>query len=102
MLHPVLVSKADVVDSYTVRSRGGDGVHHLLHLRICRVKIADVIPQNALRIALPDTYGSAQFWRDMPKDLVQEVAETYRGDEMTSNCAAANSTVPQCHRTGGI
>ncbi len=44
----------------------------------------DLFPQNALRIVLPDTYGSAQFWRDMPKDLAKEVAETWRGEREDS------------------
>jgi nicotinate phosphoribosyltransferase len=38
-----------------------------------------MFPHHALRIVLPDTYGSAQFWRDMPNDLGKEVAETWRG-----------------------
>ena len=41
-------------------------------------------PHNALRIVLPDTYGSAQFWRDMPKDLAKEIAETWRGEREDS------------------
>jgi len=43
-----------------------------------------LFPQNALRIALPDTFGSAQFWRDMPADLAKEVAETWRGEREDS------------------
>lgn len=43
-----------------------------------------LFPQNALRIALPDTFGSAQFWRDMPADLANEVAETWRGEREDS------------------
>lgn len=38
-----------------------------------------LFPHNALRIVLPDTYGSAQFWGDMPQDLGLEIAETWRG-----------------------
>lgn len=38
-----------------------------------------LFPQNALRIVLPDTYGSRQFWSDMPEDLGLEIAETWRG-----------------------
>jgi nicotinate phosphoribosyltransferase len=45
---------------------------------------AKLYPQNALRIVLPDTYGSAQFWRDMPKGLAKEVAETWRGEREDS------------------
>lgn len=44
----------------------------------------DVFPQKALRIVLSDTYGSAQFWRDMPKELATEVAETWRGEREDS------------------
>ncbi len=36
-------------------------------------------PHEALRIVLPDTYGSVQFWKYMPKDLAEEVAQTWRG-----------------------
>lgn len=43
-----------------------------------------VFPQKALRIVLSDTYGSAQFWRDMPKDLAEEVAEDWRGEREDS------------------
>lgn len=35
--------------------------------------------QKALRIVLPDTYGSQQFYAGMPKDLAQEVAHNWRG-----------------------
>lgn len=38
-----------------------------------------VFPQQALRILLPDTYGSRQFFKDMPKDLAQQVAHDWRG-----------------------
>ncbi|MDP1690238.1 MAG: nicotinate phosphoribosyltransferase [bacterium] len=34
---------------------------------------------KALRILLPDTYGSQQFYNNMPKDLAQEVAHDGRG-----------------------
>lgn len=40
---------------------------------------AQVFPQGGLRVVLPDTYGSAQFWAGMPKDLAQEVAHDWRG-----------------------
>ncbi len=43
-----------------------------------------LFPHNALRIVLPDTYGSAQFWRDMPVDLAHEVAHTWRGEREDS------------------
>jgi hypothetical protein len=49
MLHPMFVRFADVKDLNAVRRGGGDSIYHLLHLRIRRVKIADVIPQYALR-----------------------------------------------------
>ena len=42
-------------------------------------KWQQVFQQKALRILLPDTYGSRQFYRGMPKDLAQEVAHTWRG-----------------------
>lgn len=32
-----------------------------------------------LRIVLPDTYGSKQFFRDMPKPLVRDIVENWRG-----------------------
>jgi nicotinate phosphoribosyltransferase len=43
-------------------------------------KWGELFPQTALRILLPDTYGSQQFFAGMPKDLAQEVAETWRGE----------------------
>ena len=49
MLHPVLVRLADVVDLNPVRRGGGDCLHHALHLGVCRMKIADIVPQDALR-----------------------------------------------------
>lgn len=41
-------------------------------------------PDNALRIALPDTYGSKQFWAGMPGDLAEEVAHNWRGVRLDS------------------
>lgn len=38
-----------------------------------------LFPQQALRILLPDTYGSRQFFNDMPKDLARYVANAWRG-----------------------
>ena len=35
--------------------------------------------QGGLRIMLPDTYGSLQFFQNMPKELAQEVAHNWRG-----------------------
>lgn len=34
---------------------------------------------QSLRIVLPDTYGSVQFFQDMPKDLAFDVAQNWRG-----------------------
>jgi len=34
---------------------------------------------NGLRIVLPDTYGSEQFFRDMPEDLAYDIAQNWRG-----------------------
>lgn len=60
-------------------------------------------PQNALRIALPDTYGSAQFWRDMPKDLATEVAESWRGErEDSGNCIAGAHAFVRWLQSQGI
>ncbi len=54
---------------------------------------AGLFPQNALRIVLSDTYGSAQFWRDMPEPLAKEVAETWRGErEDSGDCIAGAKT----------
>ena len=36
-------------------------------------------PNQGLRIMLPDTYGSAQFFEGMPKDLAHSIAHTWRG-----------------------
>lgn len=44
----------------------------------------NLFPQNALRIMLPDTYGSAQFFKNMPDDLAEEVARTWRGQRQDS------------------
>lgn len=62
-----------------------------------------LFPQNALRIVLPDTYGSAQFWRDMPKDLKKEVAETWRGErEDSGNCITGAKAFAQWLLSQGI
>ena len=46
-----------------------------------------LFPHNALRIVLPDTYGSRQFWRDMPADLADDVAHNWRGMRQDSGGA---------------
>lgn len=38
-----------------------------------------LFPQQTLRILLPDTYGSRQFFNNMPKDLAHYVAHGWRG-----------------------
>ena len=38
-----------------------------------------LFPQQALRILLPDTYGSRQFFNDMPRNLARYVANGWRG-----------------------
>lgn len=41
-------------------------------------------PEGPLRIVLPDTYGSRQFWKNMPEDLAEEVAHHWRGVRLDS------------------
>ena len=38
-----------------------------------------LFPQKALRIMLPDTYGSRQFFKQMPRDLAPVIAREWRG-----------------------
>ncbi|HYD93132.1 MAG TPA: nicotinate phosphoribosyltransferase [Candidatus Paceibacterota bacterium] len=52
-----------------------------------------MFPQNALRIMLPDTYGSEQFFQNMPADLAEEVAETWRGQRQDSG-----DPITECRR----
>src|SRR5690348_14555671 len=49
MLHPMFVRFANVIDFDAIWRRRSDRIYHLLHLRVCSVKIADIISQNALR-----------------------------------------------------
>ena len=49
MLHPVLIGLADIVDLYAVGRGRRYGVDHLFHLGVCRMKIADIISEDALR-----------------------------------------------------
>lgn len=41
-------------------------------------------PHGGLRIVLPDTYGSRQFFNGMPQDLAEEVAHNWRGQRQDS------------------
>lgn len=41
-------------------------------------------PKGGLRIVLPDTYGSRQFFNNMPRDLAEEVAHNWRGQRQDS------------------
>jgi nicotinate phosphoribosyltransferase len=43
-----------------------------------------LFPKGGLRIVLPDTYGSMQFFEGMPKDLAEEVAHNWRGSRLDS------------------
>ncbi len=43
---------------------------------------------RALLITLPDTYGSAQFYEGMPKDLAERVAHEWRGERGDSGIVA--------------
>lgn len=47
-------------------------------------KWGKLFPKGALRIILPDTYGSRQFWKNMPADLADEVAQEWRGVRLDS------------------
>lgn len=47
-------------------------------------KWGTMFPKGGLRIVLPDTYGSRQFWYHMPIDLAHEVAHDWRGDRLDS------------------
>ncbi len=39
----------------------------------------NLFPQNALRIMLPDTYGTEQFFSGMSEDMAHEVSHAWRG-----------------------
>lgn len=41
-------------------------------------------PRGGLRIVLPDTYGSRQFFNGMPQDLAEEVAHNWLGQRQDS------------------
>jgi nicotinate phosphoribosyltransferase len=43
-----------------------------------------LFPMGGLRIVLPDTYGTGQFLRNMPKDLAERVAHEWRGFRLDS------------------
>jgi nicotinate phosphoribosyltransferase len=42
-------------------------------------KWGKLFTQTGVRVMLPDTYGSAQFYEHMPQDLAAEVAGSWRG-----------------------
>ncbi len=42
------------------------------------------LPYQALQVMLPDTYGSEQFFRNMPEDLAQDIAHHGRGQRQDS------------------
>ena len=43
-----------------------------------------LFPKGGLRIVLPDTYGSRQFWKNMPQELAEDVVHNWRGERLDS------------------
>lgn len=48
------------------------------------IKMWEKLYGQGLRIVLPDTYGSDQFFRNMPEDLAADVASNWRGQRQDS------------------
>ncbi len=61
----------------------GDEAKRMAQYQVLR-EWQHLFPQGGLRITLPDTYGSEQFYKNMPKDLAFEVAHHWRGQRQDS------------------
>lgn len=47
-------------------------------------KWEQLFPHGGLRIDLPDAYGTRQYLHNMPRDLAEHIARTWRGDRLDS------------------